>query len=68
MIRSWAAMGVMIDGAPILSELPGHPGFFNAVGANGYTMGPILGQITAELSRSGQQITDTQPFSVDRFQ
>jgi glycine/D-amino acid oxidase-like deaminating enzyme/bacterioferritin-associated ferredoxin len=68
MIRSWAAMGVMIDGAPILGELPGHPGFFNAVAANGYTMGPILGQITAELIRSGQQITDTQPFSVDRFQ
>lgn len=67
MIRSWAAMGVMIDGAPILGELPGHPGFFNAVGANGYTMGPMLGQITAELIRSGQQITDTAPFSVDRF-
>jgi len=67
MIRSWATIGVMIDGAPILGELPGHPGFFNAVGANGYTMGPILGRITAELIRSGQQITDIQPFSVDRF-
>lgn len=67
MIRSWATIGVMIDGAPILGELSGHPGFFNAVGANGYTMGPILGQITAELIRSGQRITDIQPFSVDRF-
>ena len=67
MIRSWATIGVMIDGAPILGELPGHPGFFNAVGANGYTMGPILGQITAELIRTGQRITDIQPFSVDRF-
>ena len=67
MIRSWATIGVMIDGAPILGELRGHPGFFNAVGANGYTMGPFLGQITAELIRSGQQITDIQPFSVDRF-
>ena len=67
MIRSWATIGVMIDGAPILGELPGKPGFFNAVGANGYTMGPFLGQITAELIRSGQRIADIQPFSVDRF-
>jgi glycine/D-amino acid oxidase-like deaminating enzyme/bacterioferritin-associated ferredoxin len=67
MIRSWAAIGVMIDGAPILGELPGHRGFFNAVGANGYTMGPFLGQITAELIRSGQRITDIRPFTVDRF-
>ena len=67
MIRSWATIGVMIDGAPILGELPGHAGFFNAVGVNGYTMGPFLGQITAELIRSGQRITDIQPFSVDRF-
>lgn len=67
MIRSWATIGVMIDGAPILGELPGHRGFFNAVGANGYTMGPILGQITAELITSGQQIADIRPFTVDRF-
>ena len=67
MIRSWATIGVMIDGAPILGELPGHPGFFNAVGANGYTMGPTLGQITAELIRTGRQITEIRPFSVERF-
>ena len=67
MIRSWATIGVMIDGAPIVGELPGNPGFFNAVGANGYTMGPILGQITAELIRTGRPIADIQPFSVERF-
>ena len=67
MIRSWATIGVMIDGAPILGELPGYPGFFNAVGANGYTMGPMLGQITAELIRTGRQIMDIRPFSVARF-
>jgi len=67
MIRSWATIGVMIDGVPIPGELPGHRGFFNAVGANGYTMGPILGQITVELIRSGQRIADIGPFTVDRF-
>jgi glycine/D-amino acid oxidase-like deaminating enzyme/bacterioferritin-associated ferredoxin len=67
MFRSWATVGVMIDGGPILGEMPGYPGFFNAVGANGYTMAPFLGQITAELIRSGKRITDIQPFSVERF-
>lgn len=67
MIRSWAAVGVMIDGAPIIGELPGKPGFFNAVGANGYTMGPIMGRIIAELINTGKQIADIKPFSVERF-
>ncbi|HEY6640943.1 FAD-dependent oxidoreductase [Povalibacter sp.] len=67
MLRSWATVGVMIDGAPILGELPGRPGFFNAVGANGYTMGPILGRITAELVTTGAPSTDVRPFAVERF-
>lgn len=67
MIRSWATVGVMIDGAPILGEIPGQPGFFSIVGANGYTMGPFLGQVTAELIRTGRQIIDINPFSVERF-
>ena len=67
MIRSWAAVGVMIDGAPIIGELPGNPGFFNAVGANGYTMGPTIGRIIAELISTGRKIADVRPFSVERF-
>lgn len=67
MIRSWATIGVMIDGAPILGELPGYPGFFNAVGANGFTMGPTLGQITAELIRTDRKMMDISPFSIERF-
>lgn len=67
MIRSWAAVGVMIDGAPIIGEMPGKPGFFNVVGANGYTMAPIMGRIIAELIDTGQQIADIRPFSVERF-
>lgn len=66
-IRSWSTIGVMIDGAPILGELPGVPGFFSAVGANGYTMGPIIGRITAQLAASGEHIADIRPFSADRF-
>jgi glycine/D-amino acid oxidase-like deaminating enzyme len=67
MIRSWGAMGVMIDGAPIIGEHPGQPGFFDVVAANGYTMGPILGRIAAELVRTGRSPVDIAPFSHDRF-
>ncbi|MFK7831322.1 MAG: FAD-dependent oxidoreductase [Congregibacter sp.] len=67
MLRSWATIGVMIDGAPILGESPDQPGFFNAVGANGYTMGPILGRITAELILGLEPQLDIRPFLVERF-
>ena len=67
MIRCWGAMGVMIDGAPIIGEMPGHPGFYNVVAANGYTMGPILGRIVAQLVRTGSSDVDIAPFSLERF-
>lgn len=67
-IRSWATIGVMIDGAPIVGELPGVPGFFCAVGANGYTMGPIIGRIVAQLAATGEHIANIRPFRADRFQ
>jgi glycine/D-amino acid oxidase-like deaminating enzyme len=67
MLRSWATVGVMIDGAPILGEYPGRRGFFNVVGANGYTMGPILGRITAGMIMGEEPPMDLTPFLVERF-
>lgn len=67
MLRTWATVGVMIDGAPILGEDPGCPGFFHCVGANGYTMGPILGSITAGLITGECAPLDVQPLSMARF-
>jgi len=67
MLRSWGAMNVNIDGAPILGEAPGLPGFFNVVASTGYTMGPRIGQITADLICKGSADIDLQPFSVQRF-
>ena len=67
LIRSWGAVGVMIDGAPIIGELPDHPGFYNVVGANGYTMAPALGMLVAELITSGEASIDLAPFGVARF-
>ncbi len=66
-IRSWAATGVMIDGAPILGEVPGTKGFFNAVGANGFTMGPLMGKITADLVCGKAAPAAFEDFSLSRF-
>lgn len=66
-IRSWAAMNINIDGAPLLGEDPNMPGFFNAVTSNGYTLGPLVGQMTADLVIHGETDRDVQPFSIIRF-
>jgi len=46
-VRAWTGINPAIDRAPLLGEAPGRPGFFNTVTANGYTLGPIVGCITA---------------------
>jgi glycine/D-amino acid oxidase-like deaminating enzyme len=50
-VRCWTGINPAIDRAPILGEARGLPGFFNAVSANGYTLGPIIGRITADAIR-----------------
>ena len=47
-VRAWTGINTAIDRAPLLGETPGLAGFYNAVTANGYTLGPIAGQLTAE--------------------
>jgi glycine/D-amino acid oxidase-like deaminating enzyme len=67
-VRSWAAMNIDIDGAPILGEDPRVPGLFHAVTSNGYTLGPIMGRLTAQLLLHGRADRDLSGFSVARFQ
>ena len=66
-LRSWAAMNIDIDGAPILGEDPRVPGLFHAVTSNGYTLGPLVGRITADLVDRGETDRDVRAFSVSRF-
>jgi glycine/D-amino acid oxidase-like deaminating enzyme len=47
-VRAWTGINPSIDRAPLLGEVPGLPGFYNTVTANGYTLGPAVGQLTAE--------------------
>ncbi len=68
LVRAWAAMNVNIDGAPILGEAPGQPGFFNCVTSNGYTLAPIVGKITADLLRTGRSDIPIDPYTLERFE
>jgi glycine/D-amino acid oxidase-like deaminating enzyme len=56
MLRSWTGINPAIDRAPILGQAPGLPGFYNTVTANGYTLGPIVGRLTAEAILHGEPI------------
>jgi len=67
MVRCWAGMNVNIDGAPILGEVPGVPGFYNAVTSNGYTLAPIAARIVTDLLVHGDAGLDLAPFRIDRF-
>jgi glycine/D-amino acid oxidase-like deaminating enzyme/bacterioferritin-associated ferredoxin len=66
-LRSWAAMNINIDGAPIVGEMPGVPGFYNTVTSNGYTLGPIMGRITSDLITRGTTDWDIRDFTLARF-
>jgi len=66
-IRSWAAMNIDIDGAPVIGPLPGHPRVTVAATANGYTLGPLMGREAADIALSGRTRQDIEAFSMDRF-
>jgi glycine/D-amino acid oxidase-like deaminating enzyme len=67
LLRAWTGMNIGIDGAPILGEMPGVPGFYNCVTSNGYTLAPAVARITAELVLSRASTLDIRPFLLDRF-
>lgn len=66
-IRAWSAMNINIDGAPIMGEVPRHPGFFNAVTSSGYTLAPAVAYLTAQLVAGKTTDLDTSPFGIERF-
>ena len=60
-------MNIDIDGAPVIGEIPGYPGLIVAATANGYTLGPLMGQQAANSVLSGYLRQDLEMFSVKRF-
>jgi glycine/D-amino acid oxidase-like deaminating enzyme len=65
LIRCWHGINPSTDRAPILGEAPGLPGFFNAVSAMGYTLGPVIGRITADAVL-GRETVDPH-YRLERF-
>jgi glycine/D-amino acid oxidase-like deaminating enzyme len=53
-IRSWAAMNIDIDGAPLIGPVPGFDGVTVVATANGYTLGPLMGREAAAAALSGR--------------
>ncbi len=66
-IRSWAAMNIDIDGAPLIGGIPGCHGVSVAAAANGYTLGPLMGREAARVALTGLLRQDLQRFSMERF-
>ncbi len=64
-IRCWTGLNLSIDRAPILGEAPRLPGFFNALAANGFTLGPVIGRITADAVL-GRETVDPH-YRLERF-
>lgn len=66
--RTWAAMNIDLDGAPLISSVPGWPGAVVAATANGYTLGPLIGREAARMAIDGTVPAGLAPFTIDRFQ
>ena len=64
-IRSWTGINTALDRAPLYGEVPGLPGYFNAITANGYTLGPISGKITADAVLHGTAVNPW--YRIERF-
>lgn len=64
-IRAWNGLAPEIDRAPLLGEAPGQPGFFTVATSNGYTLGPVVGRMTADAVMGRARIPER--FTVARF-
>ena len=70
-VRCWAGIeGMTPDHLPVICPSPKASGVFHAFGfsAHGFRLGPIVGQIMADLVRLGRSALPLEPFRIDRFQ
>lgn len=68
-VRSWAGLeGATPDALPLLGRLPGHPNVFvTACARGGFTLGPLLGRLLAELIVHGEASMPVGAFDPARF-
>jgi glycine/D-amino acid oxidase-like deaminating enzyme len=68
--QQWAGMiDVTPDAVPVISAVPGVPGFYVATGfsGHGFGIGPAAGRLAADLVSGDRPIVDPTPFRFDRF-
>ncbi|CAK1314072.1 FAD dependent oxidoreductase [Burkholderia pseudomallei] len=69
-VRFWSGIeGFLPDGLPVIGPSRGSPSAFHAFGfsAHGFQLGPIVGQLLAELISEGHVSLPIEAFRVDRF-
>ena len=67
-IRTWAGMNTVTDGASIIGRLPGQERIVMAVpGDAGYTLGPLVGRLAADIAAGKVPNMDIARFAPDRF-
>ncbi|MDX1529351.1 MAG: FAD-dependent oxidoreductase, partial [Gammaproteobacteria bacterium] len=68
-VRAWAGIeGFLPDELPVISS-GREPGTFHAFGfsAHGFQLGPVVGEILADLVTEGRTPLPIGPFRIDRF-
>jgi glycine/D-amino acid oxidase-like deaminating enzyme len=66
-IRTWAGMQVMTPGdAPLIGLFPGVPGFYAAIVTSGFTVGPLVGRLVAELLTGRASSAALAPYSPEQ--
>lgn len=68
-IRGWAGFdGRTADELPIIGPVPGWPGVFLATSCfGGFTVGPLVGRLTAEMVASGKVPPEVADFTPARY-
>ncbi len=67
-LRTWAGMNTTVDGASVIGPLPATDRVLMAIpGDAGYTLGPLVAQMVAELALGQTPHHDPAPFSPSRF-
>ncbi|MEM9249714.1 MAG: FAD-dependent oxidoreductase [Pseudomonadota bacterium] len=67
-LRTWAGMNTTVDGASVIGRLPSTDRVIMAIpGDAGYTLGPLVAQMVAELVLGQTPAHDPAPFSPARF-
>ncbi len=69
-IRSWTGIeGYLPDGIPVIGPSATTPGLIHAFGfcGHGFQLGPVIGEILAELAVDGRSSISVDAFSIRRF-